>query len=431
MKIHVDRTRRDAVAPARRLVFLLAASLQLIAGPALAQSLSLAEAERLAMGLDASAKSLEAREQSLTEQAMAAGQLPDPMLKLGVVGLPTDTFHLGQEPMTQVQVGVVQKFPRGQSRQLQSERLAEHAQVLALRGEDQRLRTLLAVREAWLEVLQQRRLAAINQEASEAFASLAEITQDYYATGRVQQQDVLRATVELNKVQERAARIAQQEDEARARLSAWIGADAFRPIDGDWPAFAGLLPAEAIKQGLASHPLMRALQQEVAAAETGVELAEQKYRPEFGLDLTYGGRGGTQPDGRDRSDLLSFMVTMDLPLFTGNRQDRAVAASVAESSAAMFARDDAYRRMTSEVERHAAGLRREQQRLDLFESALLPQAKFNAEATFDAYQAAVESLTTLMRARITEFELQLERARLQADLHKTRARLLYLQGETP
>ena len=430
MNILIGGVRHDRTASGRRCAFVVAACLLIAAGPGLAQSLSLAEAERLALSLDASVKSLQAREQALTQQSMAAGQLPDPMLKLGVMGLPTDTFNLGQEPMTQVQVGVVQKFPRGQSRQLQSERLTERAQVLALRTADQRLVSLLAVREAWLDVLRQRRLADINQAAIEAFTGLADITQEYYATGRVQQQDVLRTSVELSKAQDRATRIAQQEDQARARLFAWIGEDAFRPVDGEWPELAGLMPQDAIEQGLQNHPRIRALQQEVVAAETGVELAEQKYRPEFGLDLTYGGRGGTNPDGRDRSDLLSFMVTMDLPLFTGSRQDRTVAASVAESSAAMFARDDVYRRMMSEIERHAASLKREQQRLELFESTLLPQAKFNAEATFQAYQAAVESLTTLMRAQITEFELQLDYVHLQADMHTTRARLLYLQGES-
>ncbi len=90
--------------------------------------------------------------------------------------------------------------------------------------------------------------------------------------------------------------------------------------------------------------------------------------------------------------------------------------------------DDTLRRMRSELELNAANLRRERERLALFESTLLPQAQFNADATFDAYQAAVADLTTLMRARITEFELQLEYARLLAESLKTRARLLYLQG---
>ncbi len=78
------------------------------------------------------------------------------------------------------------------------------------------------------------------------------------------------------------------------------------------------------------------MQQQVAAAETGVELAEQRYKPEFGIDLTYGGRGGNNPDGSSRSDLFSIMVMMDLPLFHKNRQDRYKAAAIAESSVAAF-----------------------------------------------------------------------------------------------
>ena len=75
-------------------------------------------------------------------------------------------------------------------------------------------------------------------------------------------------------------------------------------------------------------------------------------------------------------------------------------------------------------------MNRERERISLFENSLLPDAGFNAEATFDAYQAAVEDLTTLMRARITEFELQLEYAKLQAELLLTQARLLYFEGDS-
>lgn len=395
-----------------------------------ADGLSLEDAESLALEQDPASRVVESRRLALTEQAVAAAQLPDPMLKMGVVGLPTDTFHLGQEAMTQVQLGIVQKFPRGQSRQLASERLTERAEALALGVEDQRLRTLLAVREAWLDVLRQRQLGRINQQAVAVFSDLADITQGYYATGRAQQQDVLRTAVELSKVRERTTRIAMEEDRARARLAAWIGEAAERELEMAWPEIDEPATEQVIRQNLERHPRVRALQQEVTAAQTTVELAEQKYRPGFALDLTYGGRGGTQPDGRSRSDLLSLMLTMDIPLFRGQRQDRMVAASVAETAAAMYARDDVYRRMLSEVSLHAASLRREKQRLELFENDLLPQAAFNAEATFDAYQAAVESLTTLMRARLTEFDLQLEHIHLRADALKTRVRLMYLQGES-
>jgi len=120
---------------------------------------------------------------------------------------------------------------------------------------------------------------------------------------------------------------------------------------------------------------------------------------------------------------------MDIPLFTKNRQDRVLASSVADTSATQFARDDIYRAMKARVEENSATLLHERERLGLYEELLLPQAAFNAEAAFEAYQDAVDDLTTLMRARIGEYELKLSHAALRADEIITRARLLYLQGE--
>jgi outer membrane protein TolC len=393
-----------------------------------AKTLSLENAELLAVQNDPSVRTIEASRAALSERAVEAGQLPDPMVKIGLGNLPTDSFNLGQEPMTQVQLGVVQKFPRGRTRSLRSDQFSQRSDGLDFVALDQRLRIIRAVREEFLEVLKQEKLSVINEEAVSAFTDLADITQDYYATGRVQQQDVLRASVELAKVQDRAISISQQEDRARARLAAWIGDAAYWELGPEWPAVNTATSLASLTESLKNHPRIRALQQNVVAAETGIELAREKYRPEFGLDLTYGGRGGRNLDGSGRSDLLSMMVVMDLPLFTAKRQDRLVAASVAESSAAEFHRDDVYRQMRSEIELQLATLQRENERIDLFQNTLLPDADFNSEATFEAYQAAVEDLTTLMRARITEFELQLEFARLQAESRKTLARLNYLDG---
>ena len=393
-----------------------------------AQTLSLEDAESRALAGDPSVEAVRSRQSALGELEIAAAQLPDPMIRMGVMSLPTDSFQLGQEPMTQVALGVTQKFPRGESRQLRAEQLQDRVRALDETARDRALQTTLAVREQFLEALKQQRLAEINRAAEAAFGDLEEITQSYYATGRVQQQDVLRAAVELAKVQERSSRIAEDEDRARARLAAWIGEAAWQPLEMSWPTLPGPLPREAGLEALKQHPRLRALHQQVIAADRGVALAEQNYKPEFALDLAYGGRGGTNADGSNRSDLLSVMVMMDVPLFRDKRQDRLVAASMAESAAAAFDRDDAHRRLASEYELHYKTLLRQRERLTLFDESLLEDARFNAESAFQAYQAALEDLTTLMRARITEFDLQLEYVRLRAESQKTQARLLYLQG---
>ncbi|NNK31861.1 MAG: TolC family protein, partial [Xanthomonadales bacterium] len=262
----------------------------------------------------------------------------------------------------------------------------------------------------------------------QALADVLEITEDYYATGRVQQQDVLQAAVELAKVEDRATRIAQAEEQARTRLATWIGEAAYGNLAGDWPALPAPGPLQAVREELRGHPRISALEKQVSAAETGVELARQRYKPEFALDLTYGGRSGANPDGSSRTDLLTFMVVMDIPLFRKNRQDRVVAAQVAESSAALFHRDDMLRRLSAEAEFHAATHAKQRARIELFESRLLPEAAYSSEASLGAYQSSLSDLTTLLRTQLTEFDLQLEHARLQAELRKTAARLLYLQG---
>jgi outer membrane protein TolC len=418
----------------KRITLNQVSALLLVLVPALtsnlaASVLNLEAVEEMALSSDPAVQSVEANRLALEEMAIAAEQLPDPMLKMGLVSLPTDTFNLGQEAMTQVQLGLVQKFPRGKTRFLRSEQIGLKSQGMDEIARDQKLQIVLSVRELYLEVKKQQQLARINMEAIQAFSDVAEITEEYYATGRVHQQDVLQAAVELAKIEDRATRIAQEEEQARARLATWIGNAAYRDVEAAWPLLQALPPIAAIRDNLRNHPRILAMQKNVSAAETGVELARQKYKPEFALDLTYGGRSGTNPDGSSRTDLLTFMVVMDLPLFHNKRQDRVMASRVAESSAAMFSRNDIHRRMQSEVDFQAARLQKQQERIELFENTLLPEAAYSSQASYGAYQSSIEDLTTLLRTGITEYDLQLEHARLKAEVLKTQARLLYLEGE--
>ena len=395
-----------------------------------ASGLGLNEIERLALREDPSIELVKANRLALDELSVAAEQLPDPLLKLGMMSLPTDTFNLGQEAMTQVQVGLIQKFPRGHSRALSAQQIRQRSEGLDKSVAEQKLRILLDVREQFLETIKQQHLLAINAEAIRVFSELADVTQDYYATGKVNQGDVFQASVEMAKVEERAQRILQEEDRALARLATWVGDVAYQDLVHDWPALETPSSDAVIQENLKNHPRILALNKNIAASETGVELARQKYRPEFSLDVTYGGRSGTGPDGTSRPDLLSAMVVMDLPLFHKNRQDRFAAASIAQSSAAVFTRDDVYRRMLREIDLHASTLNRQQNRFSLYNTILVPESEASSVASFEAYQSSVGDLTTLLRAQITEFELRLEQARLQAEILKTQARLLYLEGES-
>ena len=396
-----------------------------------ASDLTIEEAGRIGLENDYTLEAIRARSVSMSELSVAAEALPDPKLKLGMANLPTDSFNFGQEPMTQAVIGLQQSFPRGQTRSLARERLGKSVARNDARAEDRQLQVLLAVREAYIRVyLHDERKRTIEQSIG-VFADLADITRDYYANGRAHQQDVVHAQLELSRIRERLARIQQQAEQARARLSEMIGEDAYRELTAQWPELRQPSGRQDIIANLDTHPKMRAWQHEIATFRTSEEIARQAYKPGFTVDLAYGGRSGQNVDGSNRSDFLSVFVSMDVPLFTKNRQDRVLASSIAETSATEFARDDAYRSLKASTEELSATLAREQERLKLYQEHLLPQARFNAETAFEDYQDAVGDLTSLMRARIGEYEIELDFANLRADETLTRARLLYLQGENP
>ena len=184
-----------------------------------AAGLTLQVAEQLALKGDFTLQAIEARSRSLTELSVAVERLPDPQLKLGFANLPIDTFQLGQDAMTQAVIGVRQTFPRGHTRTLNSTHMHESVARSDAEAEDREFTVLLAVREEYTQIYLHRERQKILQQSLIVFTDLAEITRDYYATGRARQQDAVQAQLEVSKVEERLTRIQQQEEEARARLA--------------------------------------------------------------------------------------------------------------------------------------------------------------------------------------------------------------------
>jgi hypothetical protein len=110
------------------------------------------------------------------------------------------------------------------------------------------------------------------------------------------------------------------------------------------------------------------------------------------------------PTPRERPDLFSVMVMVDLPIFPGDRQSRRL------------------------EEEHAAWTRTGE-RLERYEKLLIPRARENTEAALNAYQSERGDFTALLRARISELDTRLDALRLRVDRAKARAGLLYLAGD--
>ena len=394
-----------------------------------ASALSLQQAEQLALEADPVVNSHRARSRSFDAEATANGTLPDPKLRLGMFNVPLDSFSTSEDPSTQLRVGIQQEFPRGATTDLKQQQSKWLAQAALAQAQDEELKLLLNVRDTYLNLYYEVQAGRIVSETRELFRKLVNITEDQYAQGRVNQQDVIHADLELSRLDDRATKIRGDEDEFRAQLAQWVGDVAWQAVDDGLPMLPEVPNTDDLNALLTGHPSVRAETAKVEASATMTEVARQEYKPGVGAFVEYRKRFGDNPDGSDRSDMMAAMVTMDIPLFTENRQDKRVAAREQSASAARYARDDTLRGLKRDLEKDRAVYRRLSERELIYKNKLVNAASNNARASLNAYQAGVTEFTTLMRAGITELDVRLENLRIKVDRLRAQARLLYITGE--
>src|ERR1700704_3437660 len=105
-----------------------------IAPAAHAQTLTLEEAQRRAVDRSRQLVAQESAVRSSREMAVAAGQLPDPVLKAGIDNLPVngpDQFSTTRDFMTMRRIGLMQEMTRGEKRDLRAQRYAGEANKAA------------------------------------------------------------------------------------------------------------------------------------------------------------------------------------------------------------------------------------------------------------------------------------------------------------
>jgi len=390
--------------------------------------LTLAEAEDKALMSEPGQQAMQARAQALQDRGVAAGELPGLTLRVGLNNFPIQSGGFTTDGMTNAAVGVRQTFPAGQTRVINTRRFDflanEMNQNAAARGRN----VLTSARQSWLDLYYWERTHALVSESRPFFDDLATITRSLYAVGRKTQQDVLRAELELSRLDDRLIEIERQRSRARAALGEWIGSDASRPVALKLPAWANMPPYESLQATLLQHPLMQAADARIDARVAGVDLAEQRTKPGWALDVGYSYRDGSLPSGQPRSDLITLGVTVDLPFFRKRSVDSTLSAALQERSAAKSSREQTLRRLQSQLGTEFSRWNDLTRRLDLYDTRILSQANGNAEASLLAYQSDKGDFADVMRAYIDDLNTRIDYIRLQVERAQSYAVLANLGG---
>ena len=361
-------------------------------------NLSLDEALALSIerqpALNAFARTARAAE----EAAVAARQLPDPQLTIGIQNLPvtgSEAFDLGADFMTMKSIGIMRTQVREAKRDAASARYLAEAAVSLAEQDVLARRIQREVMLGWIAIIeaqQKREVLGLLVEKLEARQSLVE---GGILDGSATPADVIAIEADISAARGEMLAAKDAEAAGRAMLARWIGDAAQRPLSTNQLPICRPSNKQLALAAVAEHPLIEVARRRETVAERSIDIARAERKPDWGWSAMYGQRGG------GRSDMVTLQVTIDLPFNKSRLQNRRIAEASELAAAARDRAEDTRREVVSDFEQAWAQWSEANARLTTALSDTLP--------ALEAVERALEARVAGGQPAVTDVQAASER----------------------
>ena len=387
------------------------------------QPLSLNEAQRLAVARSHQLSGQNNAINAAHDMAIAARQLPDPVVKFGVDNLPvsgSDRFSLGNDFMTMRRVGVMQEITRADKLKYRSEQfeisaqktLAEKTLNIASIQRDTAL--------AWLErYYTEKQLALIAEQIKQAQLE-NQAAQSAYKGGRNSQADALTAESAVAMMEDRQIELHARLNNAKTQLFRWVGSEGDGLLAEPPDLTHVTLESSNLSTQLAQHPQLNILAKQEQLANAEASLARANKQPDWTVEVNFQQRGAAY------SNMISVGLSFPLQWDHRNRHDRDVSAKLAMLAQAGSERLESQRMLIAEAQTTLTEWHSKRERLARFQTTLLPLAQQRVAASLAAYRGGKLSLSELLASQNKEIETRLQSLQLEADAAKLWIALQFL-----
>ena len=368
----------------------------------------------LALANNPNLAEIKARYEAMKSIPSQVGTLPDPILTLGAMNFPTDSFDRSQEGMTQLQIGVSQAFPFPGKLSLKEDIAEFEAKAAYYDVAEMRLLLTKNVSNKWWQLFYLDRAIETVDKNQALLKQFIEVAKTKYTTGKGLQQDVLLSQLELSKLINHKIQIVALKATQIIQLNILMDITPRSPITlANKLSFnqPHLLAEEQLYQlAIRSRPLLQKHKQLISAANSRLDLAERDYYPDFNIGVTYGDRIGqnSQPMGGDRANLFSIKLGIKIPLFASTKQSYRVKQRISEQFKSKYAYLDESNQVKADIARYITDYRRSEQQRSLFETGILPQARQTVQSMLVGYQVSEVDFLNLVGSQVTLFNYELQ-----------------------
>ena len=362
------------------------------------------------------------------EQVPQAEALPDPRFNYGYFIKEVET-RVGPQ---RHKFGIMQVFPWFGKIEAGTDAAAAQAKAARKRYEATKLKLFFEVKDAFYEYAYLASAVEIAKKNLELIKYFEEVARTKYMAAAAEHPDVIRAQVELAKIEDVLKSLEELRGPIVARLNAvlnrrsfemlpWPQKDKFRKVELDrWQMI------ELLRQ---INPELAALGFDVDAAKHRVELAKKKFWPDIGVGVDWVQTSGALGTGvRDSGkDPVILMFTMNLPIWRESY-------TAAELQAKANVRKTSQKKTQTEntiivrAEQVLYNFEDSDRKIKLYGDVLVPKAEELLQASETAYQAGTIDFLSLIDAQRTLLNFQLQYERATTDNQQKLAELEMLVG---
>ncbi len=370
--------------------------------------------------IEAADRSAQARRARIVSETT----LPDPVLSFQNMGdLIPPTLQEG-DPSSGRTFGIEQEIPFPGKLALKGKIAESETEAEEWAAEDVRRRVVADLKEAYYEyglVVKTREIILKDQELLE---TVAEVARARYVVGEGSQQEILRAQLDLSRLQDRLAVLEQR----RASVAALINSLAYRPAGSvlGMPVFPEAAPLvfseeEVLRLAQQNAASIQKQERAIHRGEHAVDLARKEYYPDFSVGFSY-------VDRDSHPEMYGLMVSARVPLYFWRKQRPDLDSARLSLTAAKKQRDGEASTVTYAVRNAHAAAFSAQKLIQLYGTTIVPQARLTFESSLASYQVGDADLRMVTENLSALLEVELKQTEAVADFHKAMARLETFTG---
>lgn len=395
------------------------------------QTESLQDLIHTAIEVSPKIKMLKMKKQAVSNRIEQNSNLPDPMLTLGFVSLPVNSFSFTQEPMTGKIVGLSQAIPFPGKLSEQAEVNSKDVDIIEQEILDAKNEIRKNVIKSYNELSYFRKAIQISASSKDLLNNIAEVVRTKYSVSTASQQNLLKVELEITNLTEKIEDLKSKENSQQSILNALLLRSADSPITSvelhkiEYQKFN----VEAlVDSALKYRPFLQGIKEAKQKEVLKKSLADYEYYPNFNLAIQYSFRDKIERTNTPLDDFLSVIVGISLPLNYGGK----VSSKVEETETMQRLYDEQYNMslqiLQSSFGSSVAKINSLQERIKIISEGSLIQANENLKTTLTSYQVGQVDFLNVIDAQNSLLKIENDLYRLKTDYLNEIAELEFLTG---